>query len=53
MKRYICSSCGFVYDPAEGDPMGGVPQGIPFEELPQGWCCPLCHAAKPAFDEME
>ena len=53
MKRYICSSCGYVYDPAEGDPMGNVPPGRPFEELPPGWCCPLCYAAKSAFDEME
>jgi rubredoxin len=24
-QLYICTSCGFIYDPDEGDPDGGVP----------------------------
>ena len=53
MKRYICSNCGYVYDSSEGDPMDSVPPGSAFEDLPPDWCCPLCYAAKSAFDEME
>jgi rubredoxin len=25
--RYVCSICGYVYDPAEGDPEGGIAAG--------------------------
>lgn len=24
MKKYVCTVCGWVYDPAEGDPEGGI-----------------------------
>ncbi len=30
MKKYVCSVCGFVYDPAKGDPENNVPAGHPF-----------------------
>ncbi|MBP2673421.1 MAG: Rubredoxin-type Fe(Cys)4 protein [Deltaproteobacteria bacterium] len=53
MKRYICSNCGYVYDPAAGDPMNGIPPGTAFESLPAEWVCPMCYAQKTAFDEME
>ena len=51
--RYICSSCGYIYDPQVGDPMGGIPAGTPFEDLPETWCCPMCYAAKDAFDPLD
>ena len=25
-RQWICESCGFIYDPAEGDPDGGIPR---------------------------
>ena len=25
--KYICEVCGYVYDPAVGDPDGGIPAG--------------------------
>ena len=28
-KLWICESCGFMYDPAIGDPDGGIPPGPP------------------------
>ncbi len=34
MDRYECQVCGYIYDPEVGDPVGGVPPGVPFEELP-------------------
>jgi rubredoxin len=53
MKRYICANCGYVYDPAKGDPMSGIPSGTPFADLPEGWVCPMCYAAKSQFDELD
>ena len=34
MKKYKCSVCGWIYDPAAGDPKHGIVPGTPFEELP-------------------
>jgi flavin reductase (DIM6/NTAB) family NADH-FMN oxidoreductase RutF/rubredoxin len=48
-ERYICAICGFVYDPAEGDPTMGIAPGTPFEELPEDYRCPVCNAAKEYF----
>ncbi|OOC46524.1 hypothetical protein XO09_06840, partial [Thermosipho sp. 1223] len=42
MKRYVCSVCGYVYDPEVGDPDNGVEPGTPFEKLPEDWVCPVC-----------
>jgi rubredoxin len=49
MKKYVCEVCGYVYDPAAGDPDGGVDPGTPFEEVPDDWLCPECGADKEAF----
>ena len=51
--RYICANCAYVYDPAVGDPLNGVPPGTPFAALPEGWVCPLCYAGKEQFDALE
>ena len=51
MKRYVCDLCGFVYDPAEGDPVNGVDPGTPFEDLPEDFVCPLCGVGKDEFSE--
>lgn len=50
MQKYKCSVCGHVYDPNEGDPMADVKPGVPFEELPGDWTCPICGAGKEDFD---
>jgi rubredoxin len=50
MQKYICKTCGHVYDPAEGDPDSGVEAGIPFEALPDDWVCPTCGAKKTDFE---
>ncbi len=39
--RYICQICGYVYDDDK--------EGIPFEQLPDDWKCPLCGATKADF----
>ncbi|MEO0199100.1 MAG: rubredoxin [candidate division WOR-3 bacterium] len=53
MKKYRCTICGYVYDPMQGDPDGGVPSGTPFESLPEDWVCPICGAPKADFEEVE
>ena len=52
-QLYICTSCGFIYDPAEGDPDGGVPPGTEFEDIPDDWFCPVCGARKSDFEPYE
>ncbi|MNH14180.1 Rubredoxin 3 [compost metagenome] len=42
MKKYICLPCGYIYDPALGDPDEDVAPGTAFEDLPEGWVCPVC-----------
>jgi rubredoxin len=53
MKKYVCKACGYVYDPAAGDPAGKVPPGTPFESLPDRWTCPVCGAPKSEFEEVK
>lgn len=50
MKKYKCSVCGYVYDPAQGDPDNGIAPGTPFENLPDNWVCPVCGATKDMFE---
>lgn len=47
--KYVCGPCGYVYDPAVGDPDNGIPAGTAFEDLPAAWCCPICGAGKDMF----
>jgi rubredoxin len=53
MKKYRCTICGYIYDPANGDPDSGTPSGTPFEKLPDDWLCPVCGAEKSAFEPIE
>jgi rubredoxin len=49
IQRWICESCGYIYDPEEGDPDGGIPAGTAFEHIPDTWFCPVCGARKRDF----
>ncbi len=49
MEKWHCSVCGYIYDPAAGDPIGGVAPGTPFESLPVSWACPRCNARREKF----
>lgn len=50
MKKYLCTVCGYEYDPAVGDPDGGVAAGVAFEDLPDNWVCPVCGVGKDMFE---
>ena len=53
MKKYRCPICGYVYDPKRGDPENGFPQGTDFDDIPQGWICPVCGEQKWVMEEDE
>ncbi|MDP2911507.1 MAG: rubredoxin [Candidatus Omnitrophota bacterium] len=49
MQKYRCVVCGYIYDPAIGDPDGGIQPGTAFEDIPDSWLCPVCGAKKTEF----
>ncbi len=53
MKKYICTVCEYIYDPAKGDPDSGIEPGTAFEYLPDDWVCPLCGVGKEDFEPVE
>lgn len=53
MRKYKCRSCGYIYDPVEGDPDSGIAPGTPFEDIPDNWICPICGVTKDDFDPVE
>ena len=50
MERYVCTVCGYVYDPAAGDSEGNIAAGMAFKDLPDDWTCPICGAGKDEFE---
>ena len=48
--KYICTVCDFIYDPAIGDPDGGIEPGTQFEDIPDDWVGPLCGVGKEDFE---
>ena len=53
MKKYVCDVCGWVYDPAVGDPENGIEPGTAFEDIPDDWVCPLCGVGKDEFSPVD
>jgi rubredoxin len=52
MDKWKCTICNYIYDPAVGDPDGGIAPGTPFEQIPDDWVCPICSASKDVFEKM-
>ncbi|MBE9193276.1 rubredoxin [Gloeocapsopsis crepidinum LEGE 06123] len=50
MQKYICTTCGYIYDPEVGDLDSGIEPGTPFENIPDDWVCPVCGATKDQFE---
>jgi rubredoxin len=53
MKKYQCKICGYIYDPQNGDPTNNIPANTAFEDLPEGWVCPVCGAGVENFEAVE
>ena len=53
MKKYKRLMCGYVYDPAVGDPDGGIEAGTAFEDVPDDWVCPEWGGGKEEVEPVE
>ena len=53
MKKYVCSICGYEYDPELGVEEQGIAPGTAFEDLPDDFVCPICGAGKDMFEPAE
>jgi len=51
MDKYVCSACGYIYDPEIGDTDNGVAPGTSFIDLPEDWVCPVCGVGKDMFEK--
>ncbi|MDD3610622.1 MAG: FAD-dependent oxidoreductase [Halothiobacillaceae bacterium] len=51
--RWICKTCGWIYDETKGDPDSGLAPGTRFEDIPDDWSCPLCGVTKADFITLE
>lgn len=49
--KYVCSVCGYIYDPMVGDPENNISPGTTFEQLADDWTCPVCGAGKDVFEK--
>ena len=49
MDRFECLACGYTYEPTKGDDRSNIPAGVPFQEVPLNWRCPVCGAQKKRF----
>ena len=45
MDKFVCTVCGYVYDPAEND-------NVEFENLQDDYTCPLCGVGKDMFEKQ-
>jgi rubredoxin len=53
MEKYVCTVCGYTYDPTVGDPDSDIAPGTAFADLPEDWSCPVCGASKGDFEPEE
>jgi len=53
MKKYQCSACDYIYDPAIGDPDSGIAPNTAFEDIPDDWECPECGVEKDMFEPID
>ena len=52
MDKYVCTVCGWVYDPEAGDPANDIAAGTAFENLPDDFLCPICGVGKEQFEKQ-
>lgn len=53
IDNYQCSDCLTIYDSRYGDDFNDIAAGIPFEQLPENYCCPVCETEKNSFIKIE
>ena len=52
-KSFQCSSCGFIYNEADGLPDEGIAPGTRWADIPDDWRCPQCGTEKTDFEMVE
>ena len=52
MEKWVCVVCAYVYDEAIGDPDSGIAAGTKFEDIPEGWICPVYGVGKDQFEKQ-
>lgn len=45
MAKYVCEVCGYEYDEEV--------EGVPFDQLPDDYACPLCGVGKEEFKKED
>lgn len=53
MKKYVCTVCGYIYDPEVGEESANVAAGTAWEDVPEDFLCPLCGVGKDQFEPSE
>lgn len=53
MEKYVCTVCGYIYDPEIGDIDSGIQPGTAFIDIPEDWVCPECGVGKEDFELLE
>ena len=52
-NRFECRSCGYIYDPKEGNKKLNIPQNTPFSEINgNNFACPVCRAGKNLYKDI-
>ena len=52
-NRFECRSCGYIYDPSEGNKKLKIAKDTPFSELDgKTFVCPVCRAGKNFYKDI-
>ena len=52
-NRFECRSCGYIYDPLEGNKKLNIPKNTPFSEVNGNtFACPVCRAGKNLYKDI-
>ena len=52
-NRFECRSCGYIYDPSEGNKKLDIPKNTPFSELDGNtFASPVCRAGKNFYKDI-
>ncbi len=52
MEKYVCSVCGYIHDEEKGARDQGIEPGTKWEDIDEGFTCPLCGVGKDLFNKL-
>jgi len=52
-RTWMCLTCGWIYNEAEGWPDEGIAPGTRWDDIPADWQCPECGVSKADFEMVE